>query len=107
MRVLRDENLPHDLASALTGHAVSTVQGTGWAGLQNGELLRRAADEFDAFLTMDQNIVRQQNLGSLPFGIIVIRAKSNRIRDLLPLMDEVLNALARLQPGAVTSVGAP
>jgi hypothetical protein len=44
MRVLLDENLPHDLIEALVGHSISTVQGLGWAGIKNGELLKRADD---------------------------------------------------------------
>ena len=43
MRVLLDEQLPRQLAREITGHEVSTVQQRGWAGLKNGELLRRAA----------------------------------------------------------------
>jgi hypothetical protein len=39
------------------GHDVRTVQQQGWAGLKNGELLRRAAVEaFEVFLTADQNL---------------------------------------------------
>ena len=88
MRVLLDENLPHDLASELVGHEVATVQGLGWAGIKNGELLRQATDKIDAFLTMDRNLELQQKLGELSFGIVVIRARSNRLgsrRDFGPL----------------------
>lgn len=53
MCVLLDESLPHDPAEELPGHDVRTVSGYGWAGLQNGELLRRARREFDVFVTMD------------------------------------------------------
>ena len=42
MRVLLDENLPHDLAEALVGLEVVTVQDLGWAGVKNGELLWRS-----------------------------------------------------------------
>lgn len=56
MRVLLDESLPHDLAPELRSHDVQTVVGAGWAGLENGELLRRAPGQFDVFVTMDQNI---------------------------------------------------
>jgi len=52
VRVLLDENLPHDLIAALVGHSVSTVQGLGWAGTKNGDLLRRASGVTDAFVTM-------------------------------------------------------
>ena len=41
MRVLLDEQLPVDLAAELSGHTVDTVAGRGWAGIKNGELLRR------------------------------------------------------------------
>jgi hypothetical protein len=43
VRVLLDENLPHDLIAALVGHSVSTVQGLGWDGTKNGALLKRAS----------------------------------------------------------------
>jgi len=37
-----------------------------WTSLDNGELLRRAAESFDVVLTADQNIEFQQNLKTLP-----------------------------------------
>ena len=66
MRVLLDESLPEPLAGLLTGHAVRTVAGMKWQRLANGELLRRAAADFDVVLTADQNIEFQQNLKTLP-----------------------------------------
>jgi predicted nuclease of predicted toxin-antitoxin system len=63
VRVLLDEQLPRQLAQALPGHEVRTVQQQGWAGLGNGELLRRAAEAgFEVFLTADQNLEFQQSL---------------------------------------------
>ena len=43
-----DENLLHDLVAELAGHEISTVQGWGWSGVKNGELLRRTAGQIDA-----------------------------------------------------------
>ena len=106
MRVLLDENLPRDLTQVLVGHEVVTVQGLGWAGLKNGELLRRAAGQFDAFITMDSNLQFQQRLEGLTFAIVVIHARSNRVADLVPIADLVLTALADLRPGTVRHVGA-
>lgn len=105
MRVLLDENLPHDLAQALRGHAISTVQGLGWAGTKNGALLKRAGEECDVFVTMDGNIEHQQSLSILSFGIVVISAASNRMPDLLPVVPERLQAIATVQPGVVRRVG--
>jgi len=49
MKVLLDENLPHDFRHFLPGHEVFTAAYQGWTGLRNGELLARAAAEgFDA-----------------------------------------------------------
>jgi hypothetical protein len=41
MRVLLDEQLPVDPCPSLRGHVVDTVVGRGWAGVKNGELMRR------------------------------------------------------------------
>jgi hypothetical protein len=49
VRVLFDENLPHDLIATLVDHEVVTVQGLGWAGTLNGELLKRAGEVADVF----------------------------------------------------------
>jgi len=105
VRVLLDENLPHDLGSVLAEHEVVTVQGLGWSGLKNGELLRRAAGQMDAFITMDTNLQFQQRLEGLSFGVVVIHARSNRMADLRPIVESVLAALAGLAPGVVRHVG--
>ena len=67
MRVLLDENLPHDL--------------------------------IDAFITMDRKLERQQNLSVLPFGSVLVVARSNRVQDLLPLVPDILAARLRIQAG--------
>ena len=105
MRVLLDENLPHDLIVELAGHDVSTVRGLGWAGVKNSELLRRAAGQIDALLTMDRKLEHQHDIGALPFGLIVVRARSNRMQDLRPLVGEMREAVARVRPGTVQHVG--
>ena len=105
MRVLLDENLPHDLILELGDHQVLTVQGLGWAGVKNGELLRRAAGLVDMFLTMDRKLEFEHDLAAVPFGVVVIRARSNRVQDLRLLMAAVTEALARVKPGNVERVG--
>ncbi len=106
MRVLLDENLPHDLSTDLMGHDVATVQGLGWAGIKNGELLQGATGNIDAFLTMDRNIEHQQTVGALSFGIVLIRARSNRMPDLRPLVSDILAALGLVETGKIQPVGA-
>ena len=49
MKLLLDENLPHDLRHHIGGHQVITTAYMGWSGKKNGELLRLAGDAgFDA-----------------------------------------------------------
>ncbi|MGH7628846.1 MAG: DUF5615 family PIN-like protein [Gemmatimonadales bacterium] len=107
MRVLIDESVPRQLAPELRGHEARTVVELGWAGLENGTLLRRAAAHgFQAFITMDRNLQYQQNIGRLALGVILLRAADNRVETLSPLIPAVLAALATLQPGTVVQVGA-
>ena len=54
----------------LRGHDCSTVQGKGWGGIKNGDLLQRAETEFDLFITADQNIRYQQNLTGRRIAIL-------------------------------------
>jgi len=105
VRVLLDENLPHDLARELPGHHVFTVRGLGWSGITNGELLRRASGKVDAFVTMDRNLEYQLPLTKFPFGTIIIRARSNRMLHLRPLIGALLEVLVDLQQGAIRHVG--
>lgn len=106
MRVLLDENLPLDLAPLLQGHQVDTVRGLGWSGLTNGELLDRARGRFEAFITMDRNIEHQQRLATLAFGIVLVRAPSNRMIHLRPLVPAILTALTSIRAGELRRVGA-
>jgi len=103
MRILLDECLPKDFARELGNHAVSTVPQAGWSSVKNGELLRLIAEsgKFDAFVTVDKNLPHQQKLDGLPFAIIVIRAKSNRLADLKPLAPDLLQRMEEFQPGHV------
>lgn len=104
MRVLLDESLPRKLALELSGHAVQTVQKQGWAGLTNGELLRRATSDFDVLVTGDQNLEYQQNLTKLSIAVVVLVAKNNRIETLRPLVPSLLAALAAISPGQLIRV---
>lgn len=106
MRLLLDENRPHDLAALLVGHQVDTVAGRGWSGIQNGELLAKAAAEFDAFLTMDRRLPEQQDVAQLSFGVLLLQATSNRMGDLRPLVPAILAALGTVRPGTLVTVGA-
>ena len=98
MRLLLDESVPSRLRRSLPDHAVRTVVEMGWSGVKNGKLLALAADEFDAFITVDKNLPYQQNLATLPVAIVVLDAESNELPALLPLVPQLLRALSSMKP---------
>ena len=105
-RILIDECLPRRLAGVLAGFDVVTVPEAGWTGRSNGELLRLAEEEFDAFVTIDQNLQYQQNLQDAEVALVVLECRTNRFEDLLPLVPRLLDVL-RDQPvqGGLIRIG--
>ena len=76
MRLLLDESVPSRLRRSLPDHAVRTVVEMGWSGVKNGTLLALAANEFDAFVTVDKNLPYQQNLTTLAIAVLVLASAS-------------------------------
>ena len=107
MKVLLDECLPKKLKSEVNAEFVTTVPEVGWASIQNGTLLRLAEQEFDAFLTNDQNLEHQQNLKKLDLAIVVLVAPTNDIDDLKPLMPAVNEALKQISAGEIVYIKSP
>jgi len=104
MRVLLDECLPRKLKTELPDHEVSTVPEAGWAGRTNGEVLTLLSGRFDVFVTIDQNLVHQQDLSDLPFSVVVLSAATNRLEDVLPLVPALRESLNRVSPGKLVSI---
>ena len=96
MRLLLDESVPRPLRNSFPAtHEVRTVPQAGWAGTENGSLLRLAADGgFDALITVDRGIAYQQNWQHLPIPVIIMLAPSNRMDDLVPLVPKVVGLLS-------------
>ena len=104
MNILLDENLDWRLQRDLPGHTVESVPLIGWAGFKNGALLAEAEKRFDVLVTMDNNMVHQQNLARFRIAVIALQAPSNRLADTRPLMPKVLVVLPQVQPGTLTVV---
>ena len=106
MRLLLDESVPSRLRRALPTHEVRTVLEMGWSGVKNGELLALAANDFDAFITVDKNLPYQQNLTALPIAVVVLDAVSSELPALLPLVPNLERELAVLKPRTYVRVEA-
>ena len=106
MKILLDECLPRRLVRDLHPHLVTTVPREGWAGIKNGALLRRVIPAFDVFITLDSNLVHQQNLDGVDLCVITLHAADSRYETLQPLVTEILDAVAASRPGTVVDLGA-
>ena len=71
----------------------------GWAGLTNGELLKKAQDGFDVFLTNDRNLSTQQNLTKYDIAVLVLCPPSNRLDDLKTVLRKAIKKADTLKAG--------
>lgn len=99
MKLLLDECLPKRLKRLIEGYELSTVQEMGWSSKKNGELLKLMTGQFDVLITVDANLVKQQNLAKAGVACVILRAKSNRLADLEGLIPQVSRALHTIQAG--------
>src|ERR1044072_4939636 len=106
MRVLLDECLPRKLKREVQAEVVKTVPEMGWAGTKNGSLLRLAEQEFDVFLTNDQNLEHQQHLKEFALAVVVLVAFTNDIEDLRPLRSAANEALTIIGSGEILYIKA-
>ena len=85
-------------AFAFPGHDCQTAEFAGFAGLKNGPLISAAESAgFEVLITVDQHIPYQQNLIGRKLAVLNLRAPTNRLRDLMPLLPETMAALGSIQ----------
>jgi predicted nuclease of predicted toxin-antitoxin system len=106
MKVLIDECIPRKFKDGLSGHECRTVPEAGLAGKENGELLAFAeSNGFNVFLTMDKGVEYEQDLAGQRIAILILRARSNRLADLYPLVPALLEQIRSIKPGQIVKVG--
>jgi hypothetical protein len=100
MKLLLDEHLPHLLRHEIPGHDVHTVAFMGWSGVENGELMKRAAAEgFDALISNDHGLEYERDISALPIAVVFLNAEKNTIDCLRHIVPMLLTALHGIQPG--------
>lgn len=106
MRVLLDECVEERLRHHLPGHECQTARYAGFAGLENGELLKEAeAAQFDVLLSVDRGFEYQLNLSDRRVAVVIFCGKSVLFEDLLPLMSTCFDHLKSIRPGQVVRIG--
>jgi hypothetical protein len=100
VRVLFDQNLPHNLRKNLGSlglrHEIVTTAYMGWGELKNGELLRTAeANGMEVFVTGDGTLAYEQNLTGRRLAIIALSTNNwpivkNHVPRILAAIDNAL-----------------
>jgi len=105
MKILLDECVPWPMHRLLTGHYCTSVQGRGWSGIRNGDLLQRAEVEFDLFITSDQNIRYQQNLAGRLISILEL--STNDLRRIQAANALIEKAIEEIRPAQFQHLDIP
>ncbi|HEY8782752.1 MAG TPA: DUF5615 family PIN-like protein [Mucilaginibacter sp.] len=83
MKILLDECVTKKLKAHLKEFEVFTVTELGWGGVKNGKLLTLCVEnDFDVLLTIDKNLIYQQNLGKYKISIAVFNTITSKIEEL-------------------------
>ncbi len=103
MKILLDENIPHDLRPHLRHHETFTAAYLGWAGLKNGQLLDAAEkDGFEVMLTGDLSLTYQQNMAGRQIAIVSLSAINWPVIELH--VSRIIKAVDDAKPGSFSRV---
>ncbi len=87
MKILLDECVTKRLKKHLTEFEVFTVRESGWSGVKNGKLLSLCTENnFDVLLTIDKNLMFQQNLEKYPLTIVVLDSHTSKVEELITFL---------------------
>lgn len=84
MKILLDECVTKKLKLHLSEYEVFTVTEMNWSGIKNGKLLSLCVDNnFNLLLTIDKNLMFQQNIEKFNIIIAVFNSTSSKIEELI------------------------
>lgn len=101
MKILLDECVTKRFKKHLSQYEVFTVAEKGWSGIKNGALLKLCSENaFDILLTIDKNLVFQQNVSKHPVTIVILKTRTSKIEELvtfLPSFNSQLNTFQKFR----------
>jgi predicted nuclease of predicted toxin-antitoxin system len=108
MKILLDECVPRKLKTRFIGHECRTASEAGFAGKENGELLRLAEHTgYDVLLTLDRGMAYQLNMRGRGISVLILASRSSRLRDLIRLVPDCPEVLPTLQQGQIIKLPRP
>ncbi|MBD0286400.1 MAG: hypothetical protein ICV79_13385 [Flavisolibacter sp.] len=83
MKILLDECVTKRLKPFLLDVEVFTATEMRWNGIKNGKLLSLCVENgFDLLLTIDKNMMHQQNLDKFDITIVVLDSLTSKVEEL-------------------------
>lgn len=109
MRILLDENVPIDIMTFLTGcgHDAQSLNFSGLKGLNNGDLIERAREQFDLLLTRDKDFSSEYlaSYVTATFGVVLLVIRQQRGPDYAATLAAFWPTEANSLLGKVTRLG--
>jgi predicted nuclease of predicted toxin-antitoxin system len=94
MKILLDECITKKLKIYLSEFEIFTVSELGISGLKNGKLMTFCNDNnYDILLTIDKNLMYQQNLDNYNVTIVVLNTKTSIINDIAQYIPNFIEQL--------------
>jgi len=98
MKILLDECVTKRLKKHLEEFEVSTVRELGLSGIKNGKLMDFCTQHgFDILLTIDKNLMYQQNLEKYPVTIVVLNCSTSKIEELITFLPSFKSRVGKLE----------
>jgi predicted nuclease of predicted toxin-antitoxin system len=98
MKILLDECVTKRLKKYLEEFEVFTVRELGLSGIKNGKLMTYCVEnQFDILLTIDKNLMYQQNFDKYPVTIVVLNCFTSKIEELITFLPSFKSQVETLQ----------
>ena len=101
MKILLDECVDQRLAAG--SQVMMSKPSLKWVGRESKTAISSSwpKSKFEVFVAVDRNLSFQQNLSRYNIAVLVLRASTNRFRDLRLLVPELLTSLSSAKLGEV------
>ena len=98
MKILLNERVTKRLKKYLKEFKVFTVRELGLSGIKNGKLMAYCVEnKFDILLTIDKNLMHQQNLDKYTVTIVVFNCFTSKIEELITFLPSFKSQVDTLQ----------
>jgi predicted nuclease of predicted toxin-antitoxin system len=98
MKILLDECITKRLKIHLDEFDVFTIRELNLSGIKNGTLMSYCTENnFDVLLTIDKNLMFQQNLDKYPVTIVILNSITSKLEELVQFLPSLKTQIIGLK----------